>query len=224
MKKKKKKKKKDIAIIVAAKGIDPAWVDRFKDSIVKSNPKHSVDIMIGQGKDKKFYKTRIINHLIRKCMPLYKVIIQTDIDLLIPPLLIDRTYRALMNQPNNGFHHHLRYIEPEEVKGKAYKDYPWYRWVNLKSSFCSGCWNGMLSNTWAKSRGYNEDMFAWGSEDTEFYNRSRRLGIRWINCKDLGLVHISHPRRTKRRAQENFKLGNMYSDKTNWLTGDLHKK
>lgn len=216
--------KKDICIIVAAQGIPKECIKRFKNSIVESKSKYKVDIVIRGSQDKRFYKSRIINQCLRETIPNYKVIIQTDIDLVIPPRLIDKTYESLMNQPRNCFHHFLRYVDPEEVKGRHYKDYPFLRWLQLKPSFCSGCWNGMRADTWKRSGGLNEDMFGWGSEDTEFYNRSRRRGIHWINNRDFALVHINHPRRTTRRAKENFKLGNMYCDNTNWITGNIIRK
>jgi len=216
--------KKDVCIIVAAQGISKKVITRFRESVAASKPKCICDVMIKCGREKKFYKTRIINDCLRKTLPKYKVIIQTDIDLLVPPKLIDKTFNMAMGQPSNCFHHFLRYVNPEEIKGKRYKDFPWHDWVHLKADFCSGCWNGMTGEAWKKSGGLNEDMFAWGAEDTEFYNRSKRKGIRWINCKDFALVHINHPRRQKKRAKENFEVGRLYSDQTNWLTGDIVRK
>jgi len=210
-------KKKDICIIAAAQGISPKIISRFRSTIKISGSKYSYDVIVSGGADEKFYKTRIINQCLRSAIPRYKVIIQTDIDLLVPRGLLDRTFEAVMKQPNNCFHHFLRYVEASEVKGKKYKDFAWHQWLNYSSTFCSGCWNGMCSQTWEKTGGFNEEMYAWGSEDTEFYNRARRKGIRWINDRSFALVHVNHPRRQKKRSKENFEVSRLYSDKTDWL-------
>jgi hypothetical protein len=39
--------RKDICIIVAAQGIEKRVIQRFRESIVLSKPKHKVDIIIG---------------------------------------------------------------------------------------------------------------------------------------------------------------------------------
>ena len=217
-------KNKDICIIVAAQGISSKTIQRFKQSVVSSGPNFTYDILVKGGREKKFYKTRIINECLRKAIPHYKVIIQTDVDLIVPPRLINETMKALQEQPRNCFHHFLRYINPKEIKNKTYQQYPWGKWMELKPTFCSGCWNGMTSQMWAKSGGFNEEMYAWGSEDTEFYNRSKRKGIRWINRKNFPLVHVNHPRRQKKRAKENSKVGKEFSDQTDWLTRSIIRR
>lgn len=214
----------NVCIIVAAQGIPKKTIQRFKESVFASNPARKPIIMIKSGKEKRFYKTKILNRCLREAIPKFKVIIQTDIDLIVPPGLINKTCAALKQQPNNCYHHFLRYVDPSEIKGKKYGQFPWNKWVNLKAEFCSGCWNGMTSKMWKKSGGFNEQMFAWGAEDSEFYNRTVRKGIHWIKKKSFPLVHINHPKRQQKRARENGILGKMFSDDTDWLGGHIVRK
>jgi hypothetical protein len=216
--------KKDICIIVAAQGISNETIRRFKQSVRYSSPQHQVDIIIRSGEEQRFYKTRILNSCLRDTIDKYNVIIQTDIDLLIPPGLIDRTYDALMKQPNNAYHHNLRYIEPIEIEGKQYKDYPWHTWNGLPHTFCSGCWNGMMGKTWMKTGGWNEDMFAWSNDDTDLYNRTRLMKIKWIKDARFALVHVNHPRRQPNRKKENIAAAKQYDIQTNWITGKIIRK
>lgn len=214
-------KKKDIAIIVAAQNIPKETIERFQNSIHHSRPAYSYDIIIGSSQEERFFKTKILNRLLRENFEKYNVIIQTDIDVVVPPVLINQTYEKVNGGTRTAYHHALRYIDPKHLEGLTYEKYPFLEWVNSKSTFCSGCWNGMSCPTWRRTRGYNEEMYAWGYEDTEFFNRSRRLGIQWIKSHEFALMHINHPDRQRNMVNENIKLGNKYSDKTNWFEGSL---
>jgi len=211
--------KKDIAIIAAAQNISPETIERFKDGVRSSKPAYGYDILIGGSKEEKFFKTKILNQLIRDNLNKYNVIIQTDIDLIVPPTLINRTYEGVAYGNRTAYHHSLRYVDAKQIAGLRYDKYPFLEWVNLQSMFCSGCWNGMSVETWRRTRGYNEEMFAWGYEDTEFFHRSRRLGIQWIKRKEFALVHINHETRQKNMVKENTSVGNKYADQTDWLQG-----
>lgn len=83
----------------------------------------------------------------------------------------------------------------------------------------------MNSRTWKKSGGWNEDMIAWGYEDSEFFERSKARGIGWMIDSQFGLVHVEHPPRTKRNVEENRKAAQKYSTlNVDWLTGNLVEK
>jgi hypothetical protein len=214
---------KNIAIVVVAQNIDNSVIERFKDCVSNSRTKYSYDIMVGSSKEDKFYKTRILNETLRNVINKYDVIIQTDIDLIVPSGLIDETYERIIKRDKWAFHHNLRYIDPIEIENKKYNEYDFNKWKNYKSRFCSGCWNGMNNNTWKRTKGYNEDMYAWGFEDTEFFKRSRRLGIQWIKCFSYPLVHVNHKPRQKNLVKENMKASEKYDIKTDWLRGDIIK-
>jgi hypothetical protein len=209
---------KDVAIIVVAKGIDQYAIDRFKKCVAESKPSIKYDILIGTSSDSVFYKTRILNNLLRTNFDKYNVIIQTDIDLIIPPKLIDITFSKTNKGTHTAYHHFLRYIEPIEINNKTYKEYPFRQWSKLPAKFCSGCWNGMSCDSWKKTRGYNEDINSWGGDDEELFRRSKRLGIQWIKSQELGLVHINHPPRQKNNSKQNMRFAELYSDETDWFS------
>jgi hypothetical protein len=214
-------KKKHLAIIVVAQGIPQSVIDRFFSSIKESLPAYPYDILVGKSDDSVFYKTKILNRLLSANMDKYNVIIQTDIDLVIPPGLINFSYESVAEAKTTAYHHALRYVRQSEIAKLRYQKYPFSEWLKLPETFCSGCWNAMTPEVWKKSRGYNEDMSAWGYEDTEFFNRSRRLGVQWIKDKRFALVHINHPPRQKNRVSENTSAGDKYSDQTDWLKGKI---
>lgn len=213
----------DIAIIVVAQNISPQIIKRFENSIKYSHPQHSYQIVIGKSDENIFYKTRILNELLRKCFDYFKVIIQTDIDLIIPPNIIDRTFEMVYQHDQQAYHHVLRYVDfPNDIR--KYSQYPFKEWIEVHPRFCSGCWNGLTPTGWKMSRGYNEDMSAWGNEDTEFYHRSMRLGIKWLKEDRFPLVHINHPPRQVDNSAKNIEIGNLYSDETDWLMRNIIKK
>lgn len=215
--------KADIAIIVVAKNISPRIINRFRNSVSESKPDYSYQIILGTSDEKVFFKTKILNGMLRKCLDNYKLIIQTDIDLIIPPELINHTFETINQKDKVAYHHVLRYVDfPHEVK--RYSQYPFKEWRGVKPKFCSGCWNAMTSNSWRLSKGYNEEMSAWGYEDTEFYHRAMRLGIEWLKMDRYPLVHINHEKRQPDRVKENTKRGNLFSDESDWLKGKIIKK
>lgn len=211
----------EIGIIAIAQNIPKDIISRFTNSIKQSLPAYSYEILIGSSDDPIFCKTKILNKLLRENFHRYQVIIQTDIDVLVPSALVNQTYEAVIGGKQTAYHHSLRYIDPKEIKNLVYDKYPFKEWRNLPTSFCSGCWNGMSIESWKRSLGYNEDMIAWGAEDTEFFQRSMRLGIHWIKSNAYPLVHINHPNRQPNMAAENTQKGKLYSDKTNWFTRKL---
>lgn len=206
-----------IHVLSVAKNIETDIVDRFIDSIDKSKPKNEYKIhILGQDdKSEKFYKTKIINQKIRELSDqLDDIIIQTDIDLLVPIGLIDATYDCAID--NKLYHNELRYINKKEIDNKLYDEYDFEKWAKMKPVFCSGCWNGMTVSNWIKSKGYNELMCEWGAEDTEFYRRCIRYDIEYVVNKDYPLVHVNHDARTIKRSKENMEFSELYPDH-NWL-------
>jgi hypothetical protein len=215
---------RDIAIIVVAQNISKAIIKRFKLCAEKSCRSLKFDIYIGDSKEELFYKTKILNSLLRKVVDRYSVVIQTDIDLVIPPGIIEKTFQRVMSHPDYAYHHVLRYVQEEDIQSNSYESYPWEKWRSVTPIFCSGGWNGMSSQTWLKSRGYNEKMYAWGYEDTEFYHRAKRLGIKWFKDDSFSLVHINHQPRQINRVEENTSIGDQYSDETDWIRNKIVTK
>lgn len=216
-------------IIVVAEGIGSEIVDRFISSVRQSNPMTDTSIEIFAGAEKAenagFRKSAGLNYLLRKSLENYSVVIQTDIDLLVPPGLIDHSFNSVVSHERIAYHHYLRHVWPTELEGKQYEHYNFKEWQTRKGIFCSGCWNAMNGKTWKLSGGWNEDMIEWGYEDTEFLERTKARGIRWIVDSQFGLVHVNHPPRTKRNVQANRVAAAKYdSARVDWLTGKLPEK
>ena len=212
-------------IVAVAEGIDPAIVERFRDSIVQSAPRTQVDIDLWVGeREGDFCKAERLNELVRRNLDKYQVIIQADIDLLIPPGLVDYSCSSVRIGHNLAYHHYLRHVSQAEIEGISYPQYRFSEWQKRKSIFCSGCWNAMSPKTWKASGGWNPDMLGWGFEDTEFFQRSKKRGIRWILDLQFGLVHVNHDPRTPRRVEENREAAARYDPLTvNWLTDRVER-
>lgn len=194
-----------IALLVIAVGLDEDYIKRFEEYAKASESKYDFDIIIEKGqKQEKFYKSRLLNKHLRDLVNRYDFIIQTDIDLIIPPGLIERTVDKYLTNTIN--HSVLRKLDEDSIEKFNYEKFPWEEWLTRKHILCSGCWNGADSKTWKRSGGFNEEMFDWGGEDTEFMYRSRRRGIKWNVFYIYPLVHIWHPQRTQCRGDENMKL------------------
>lgn len=207
-----------VGIIAVAEGIDDKTIERFVSSIEKSNPSVSYTVKICKGnKSDKFYKTRHLNSALKELIPICEVIIQTDIDLIIPPGLIDEAYKRVKREPNNCYHHTLRYVEGESIQGLEYSDYPFADWLKLKWIYNSGCFNAMTSHTWKRSGGYHPDMCDWGNEDTWFMNKCKKKVIKYTCNSDFPLVHINHPPRTRKNVKHNKKIVKDSDYERDWL-------
>ena len=211
--------RRGIAIVAVAQNIPEATTERFRTGVLNST-KLPVSIVLARGPDTPhFYKTRLLNAAMRDLCKRFAVIIQTDIDVLVPPYLIDSANKLCSIRPDALHHHRLRYITEDEIPKKcAYKDYPWKEWRRRKATLCTGCWNAGTAETWLRSGGWNEDMYDWGAEDTEFFNRTKRNGIRWTDNAHHALVHVAHLPRTTRRGKENMALARQTPISKNWLT------
>ena len=153
---------KDTIIVAVAQGIDDEVVERFVRFTNNSQKMRHFDIHVecGDPSSNKFYKTRLLNDCMKSFIKRYDYIIQTDIDLIIPFGLVDKTVRLATNDINM-VHCVLRYIDPKEIDGLSYDRFPWERWLTQKKTYCSGCWNGATSAAWKRSGGWNLDMFGW---------------------------------------------------------------
>lgn len=213
-------------LLVVAHRIPSSVLERFLSHVCLSNPKVATELVVSKEEPDwqegmPFNKSRALNSLLREALEKYEVIIQTDVDLIIPPGLIDKAYETVRNYTNLAYHHGLRHIELEEIEGLSYEQYPFKKWQHRKAIFCSGCFNAATAATWKKTRGWNEEMAEWGFEDTDMFKRSARLGVRWTVDYAMGLVHINHRPRTRRNVAANKAAAAKYDDSTDWLKGKL---
>jgi hypothetical protein len=214
--------KSQIAIIVAAHNINKDIIDRFIWFAKNSESNLAFDIILGSHESSKetFRKTTILNDILRENLANYNIFIQTDIDMLIPPHLIQYTSH-IASTDNLCFHCNYRYVEAEEADkwtSGPYFSIPW-REISLRKKFsASGSWNGLNRTSWIKTHGFNESIYNLGGPDTEFYMRSVKLGIRWLQDNNIPLSHINHKRRSvPKQGKQNMNTAKQFPTNYDWL-------
>jgi hypothetical protein len=215
--------KNKIAILVVSNQIGQKTQDQFVWNIKASEPKLPFDLFLGShsNMNETFRKTTILNDMLRETLDKYDCVVQTDIDMLIPPNLIRITLEH-SKVDNLCYHCNYRYVEENEfIKWKT-NGWKFIDWVSLVQRPCfkaSGSWNGMNSKTWRKSNGFCEAIFNLGGPDTEFFRRCIKLGIDWKQDNGLALSHINHPRRRKiaKQGKKNLEIAKRFPIDYNWL-------
>lgn len=206
---------KNIAIFVVADNISENIVSRFKSCINLSGSKHSVDIYVlsdSRKQNEPFNKSKILNNGIRKLInKKYEVLIQTDIDLIVPPELINYSYKEAMKNKVCFHNDMIKLYEkdyPELSKlPENYNNINWNKYKKNSFIFASGCWNAMQTKYWYETGGFNEYMIEWGREDDDWRNRTRKQSnIPFIDSKKFSLIHINHLPRTKDLRWRNDKM------------------
>lgn len=217
----------DVGIMVVAQNIDRSIMDRFQECIHKSKPSCTYDIHFLSSNDslqkKHFNKSVLLNKGIKKLHKLgYKVIIQSDIDLIVPPGIIDKSLEMGIEPKTCFYNRHYR-IDPKHLP-KLPEEYEKLDFDDLARRFPSenanGCWNAMTPDSWMSSGGYNEYMIEWGKEDDVFRSNAGKIfGISFINYNRFCLIHVNHPLRTKDMRKYNRAMDSkaQKEGKLNWL-------
>lgn len=199
----------DVAIFVVAVGISEKIKDRFAECIKLSAPSCSFDVLFydePRPPGYVFSKSRIMNRAIKElCKQPYKVVVQADVDIIVPPGLIDKTLE-LGIEPMRCFHNHHRRVQPAILPPlpASYHKMDWDHWFQkVVPENANGCWNGMTPETWMKSGGFNERMICWGTEDDAFRHTAGPRGVRFLNYNKFCLIHVNHPPRMKDMRRHN---------------------
>lgn len=214
--------KAELAVFIVNNNIDNRITERFIASIRGGEREIPLDILIGShaNPNEVFRKTTIFNDILRQGIKEYKVMIQTDVDMFVPPGLIRHT-RDVVTNKDVCYHSEFRYTEPEEIDkllASGYKNIPWKAILTRPCKAATGAWNGMNIKTWIRSNGFNEEIYNLGGPDTEFNLRSLKLNIKWIREKTFALSHVNHPRRSiPKQGQLNMTNAKKYSTDYNWL-------
>ena len=132
-----------------------------------------------------FNKSKYLNLGIKRCLSDCSIIVQTDIDFLVPPYLIDLT---AIDTRDTHMWVRSRYIKMAEITGdwKSYMKLPF--WYN-----CPGSWNAMSADNWRKVGGFDERCcYGWGAEDNILHRRIAEAGITTVAISNVPLCHIEH--------------------------------
>lgn len=216
----------EVCLMAVAQEIPQNIKDRFVRCAELSDPKCDFDVVfLGEGEPllELFNKSKFLNAGIKSlCKKDYKCIIQADIDLVIPPGIIDASLEY-SKIPMTIFHNHHRRVD-EAIVPKFPEQYYEADWEDLFSQFvpqnANGCWNSASPETWMKSGGWNERMTGWGREDDCFRRTAGKFGITFVNHNKFTLLHINHPFRGDDRRAYNRQIERAYEKSArlpNWL-------
>ncbi len=223
---------KDIAIYAVSENISPSTVQRFKSCIRQSNCKYTYDIILIKGslgqkeQFKEFNKSKLLNRITKKLIKKeYQVLIQTDIDVITPPHLMNISYE--MSMDGNYVHNEMARVDPKRDKifknlPESYKDIDWHKYKQVMKKRwidAAGCWNATTRENWVKTGGWNEEFVAWSREDC-FHKEMvvKYSGLKIMTLK-LPLMHYDHPQRTKdnRRHNDVVRTKSRKQGFKNWL-------
>jgi len=208
-----------IAILAVANNVDEEIKKRFLWAIGESEKDIPFDVYLGwhRNEEQQFHKTVILNDLLRRTLRDYEVIVQTDIDMLIPRGLVRETYFYCRGK-SSCYHCNYRLINPKELKGKEYKKIPWNDISNREIHRASGSWNGMSSDSWISSGGFCEAIALLGGPDSEFYIRTKKNHLHWYITDRFPLCHVNHPKRkVKKRGEKNMRIARSFPKNKNWI-------
>jgi GT2 family glycosyltransferase len=210
----------DIGIVASACGITDSIIGRFVSTIEESSPRCSyVTKIVTSQRREVFSRSQALNQGVKSLLRSCRVIACTDVDMLIPPGLIDFSYAQATKTGKNVWVI-CRNIDENEIESKD-----WDEWLKkpLRGDLAGmkgvgkGSWNAMTAENWIKSGGWNEEMFGWGGEDDEFWARRSRAGVQTLSVKDFALMHVNHgDRGVIRRGEENLALARRLR-KERWL-------
>jgi hypothetical protein len=215
-----------VAILVVGNNLSQSVIDQFlwgingsaHDAIRDNHYKGNVLIGSHEDQEQKFFKTTILNDMIRQSLKTYDIMIQTDIDMIPPPSLISKTLYHCLNS-DSCFHANFLHAEPD-ILTEDYRKMPWMKlYQSAKYCSASGSWNGMNRNTWIKSGGFSEVISLLGGPDSEFYIRTSKKGIDWhVESPFPPLLHINHKRRNlTRQGKKNMKRARQYPNDYDWI-------
>jgi hypothetical protein len=133
-----------------------------------------------------YNKSRMLNAGILQLAENCEVIVCTDIDMWVPPGLIDKSY-ALAREGKHVWCM-ARYIDRTMLFQSDLLHVPC-------SEKGKGSWNALSTENWFRSGGWNENMYGWGYEDDAMHLYIQQSGMQTVSITDLPLMHIAHGKR-----------------------------
>lgn len=188
----------DIGIVVVAVDIEPEIVARFESTLctsVHSSTAYELRVMAAERylEDGLLNKSRALNDGIRELLKLCKVIVCTDIDMLVPPSLVDYSMANIKPRTN-------LWVACRDIPEKNIYPRRWEEWMKLPCRLSGfGSWNVMLKEDWIRSGGWDERLTGWGGEDDVFKKRRTERGIHTVVCDIFPLMHVSHRGRQNKK-------------------------
>jgi hypothetical protein len=206
---------KPLGVAVAARGIDQSIIDRFTESL-KQTGFRDYRLSIEEGPAVGTLNiSRAKNRAIRLLLETCDSIVITDIDMLIPPGLLEKTQAIVRDG-------HAVWCPCRNIDDPL-TDRKWNEWERLPiRETGTGSWIAMTASDWKRCGGFNETCYGYGGEDDAFCKRQHELGIHTVRI-EMPLVHVNHPFRGKhwkqKRSEENLRIGTQY--RANYFTDTL---
>ena len=208
----------EIGIVTTAVNIDLPIIHRWKDTLRESTTTAYQSLIMNDDKyleNGLLNKSRALNDGIKKLLDQCKIVVCTDIDMLIPPGLVN--YTVYVVKPMNCLWGVSRNINPDKITPRRWRD--WLQLPLRNSGY--GSWNAMLKEDWLLSGGWDERLTGWGGEDDLFKKRRTQRGIHTMICDTFPLMHINHPSRQDKEVVQEDSQHNMIlempREDRNWL-------
>jgi len=210
-----------MGIVVVCQGIKEDVESRFMDALDMVDDERSFLLYMMSNRDKQqLNKSVMLNRGIRQLRHVCEIVATTDIDILLPSGLVDRTYEV--SKKEGHVWATSRNIPLEELSGDCSHYFD-------RTGSGYGTWNAMDPARWYWLGGYDERMKAWGHEDTDLHKRIMEKNMRTYVIDDMLLVHVAHPPRSWRKDtvgngqnNENIALSKM-SGKRSFLKRKSHR-
>ncbi len=200
-----------VGIIAPALGVPDETIQRFTESVHQSAPGCSYRVRIAKGLgDPEGLPniSRARNIGIRSLLDSCEVVVCADVDLLVPPGLVDQSYKVAMT-------HSCLWARAKHVRDAA-EPYPWEAWkASPIREVARGTWNAMRWQEWVRSGGWDERCRGWGGEDDALTRDISEAGIPTYREDGFPLMHVHHAHRTRRHVGENTRIGQ--PTEWNWL-------
>ncbi len=184
----------NLGISVVAANIKQEIIDRFLKSLkedAKPNVSYNTKIITEKEniyteyKGQRYYNRNKAHNIgIRHFLDKAEVILCADVDFLLGPGTLDKTYKLGLIQPFFGIARFI-YNTPDTER-------PWAEWMKIKLHGAGfGGWVAMTPENWKKTGGWNESMFSWGF-DRHIFQRVVNAGLNPVRHAELPIIHIHH--------------------------------
>lgn len=210
-----------LGIVVVAVGIDEAVRKRFGKTLIATTS--DAAMACGDFKLKAvtemadFTRSKARNEGILVLLNTCRVIVCTDVDMLVPSGLVE--YTQAMVTDGTAVWAKCRNLPAEKAATLNWKE-----WLELPiREDGTGSWVAMTTADWLKVGGWDERLTGHGGEDDILALRRSEGGINTMELRQFPLMHVNHPPRDRRIPggnQENLRIGRTPPPK-NYLTGRL---
>jgi organic radical activating enzyme len=208
-----------LGIAVPAVNVPESVVRRFTECLARSTPDCDYRLHVERRADPDGFRiARCKNRGILALKDHCRVIVCTDVDMLVPPGLVDHTTTRVEN--GKCVWALCRNVDFRQAAPRR-----WDEWLRLPLRRTGrGSWVAMTIDDWCKTGGWDERLEGWGGDDDVLALRRAEAGIVDLPATGYPLVHVNHPPRDGHASlraggnARNLRIGRT-PPACNWLTG-----